>query len=54
MLGDIIQKVNDVQVSDYNELRDELEKYQVGESVTLNVLRDDRLVSINVLLEAVE
>ena len=54
ILGDIIQKVNGVKVSDYNELRDELERYQVGETVTLELVRDERKVTADVLLEAVD
>ena len=54
ILGDVIQKVNGVKVSDYNELRDELERYQVGETVTLELARDERRVTADVLLEAVE
>jgi S1-C subfamily serine protease len=54
VLGDIIRKVNGVTVSDYNELRDELERYQVGESVTLELVRDERSVTAEVLLEAID
>ena len=54
ILGDIILAVNGTSVPDYNAFRDELERYTVGESVTLTVLRDDRRVELPVLLEAME
>lgn len=52
VLGDIIQKVNGVMIKDYNELRDELERYKVGEAVSLEIIRDERSMSVDVLLEA--
>jgi S1-C subfamily serine protease len=54
VLGDIIVAVNDKKVSDYNGLRDELERYQVGESVTLTILRDGVEARLPVQLEAME
>ena len=54
VLGDIIIGVNEKKVSDYNTLRDELERYQVGETVTLAVIRDGVGVAIEVPLEAME
>ncbi|XOF32300.1 MAG: S1C family serine protease [Candidatus Electrothrix sp. YB6] len=53
ILGDIILAVNGVRIADYNKLRDEVEKYQVGESVTLTLLRDNRQVEVAVVLEAI-
>ncbi|WPD21486.1 MAG: trypsin-like peptidase domain-containing protein [Candidatus Electrothrix scaldis] len=52
ILGDIILGVNGVRITDYNQLRDEVEKYNVGDSVTLTLLRDNRQVDIDVVLEA--
>lgn len=54
ILGDIIVAVNDRQVADYNSLRDELERYQVGETVTLSLIRDGIETRLPVLLEALE
>ncbi|GAB4339734.1 MAG: trypsin-like peptidase domain-containing protein [Desulfobulbaceae bacterium] len=54
VLGDIIRKVNGVEVRDYNDLRDELERYEVGEAVTLEILRDDKVMQVEVLLEPLE
>ncbi|MCW5212802.1 trypsin-like peptidase domain-containing protein [Desulfobulbus sp. TB] len=52
ILGDIILGINGARVKDYNQLRDEVEKYQVGETVTLTLVRDNRQVDIDVVLEA--
>ncbi len=53
ILGDIILGVNGVRVRDYNQLRDEVEKYPVGKIVTLTLVRDNRQVDIDVTLEAI-
>ena len=52
VLGDIIQAVNGKPVSDYDTLRDELERYAVGEEVTLTLLRDSERADIPITLEA--
>ena len=54
ILGDIIVAVNGAPVETYDDLRNELDKYQIGDEVTLIVLRDDDHVKVNVLLEEVE
>jgi S1-C subfamily serine protease len=45
--------VNGKEVGDYNELRDELEKYDIGSTVTLTILRDDDYMPVEVVLEAI-
>lgn len=52
ILGDIILAVNDTPVRDYNSVRDELERYQVGETVQLVLYRDDQRLTVSVTLEA--
>jgi S1-C subfamily serine protease len=52
ILGDIILAVNGTPVEDYNSLRDEIERYRVGETVTLTLLRDNRRIEVPVTLEA--
>ncbi len=52
ILGDLIVAVNGAPVADWNQLRDELEKHQAGETVTLTLLRDERQVEVTVTLEA--
>ena len=52
ILGDVIQAVNGKQITDYNTLRDELEHYPVGESVTLTLNRDNSRIEVPVTLEA--
>ena len=54
ILGDIIVSVNGRKVDDYNSLRDELERYQVGEAVTLEIIRDGGSTTVAVPLEALE
>ncbi len=54
ILGDIIESVNDQSVSSYDDLRNEFDKYHVGDEVTLGVIRDEMRVSVNVRLEQVE
>ena len=52
--GDVIQKVNGETVRDYDSLRDIIEKYKVGESVTLTLLRDATVLEVAVTLDALE
>ncbi len=52
VLGDIILKVNGKTVNDYDGLRDALEQYDVGQTVTLTLLRDTTNVDVQVQLEA--
>jgi S1-C subfamily serine protease len=52
VLGDVIVAVNGKEVKDYDSLRDELERHEVGESVTLSLMRDTATVEVGVALEA--
>lgn len=52
VLGDVILAVNGKPVKEYDRLRDELERHEVGQSVTLTLLRDGGRVEVAVLLEA--
>ena len=52
VLGDVILAVNNKKVVDYDTLRDELEQYEVGQSVTLTLLRDSGTIDIQIPLEA--
>jgi S1-C subfamily serine protease len=54
ILGDIILAVNGVPVTSFNDLRDELEKYQIGDEVTLIVQRDEEHTKVKVRLEGTE
>lgn len=53
VLGDVIVAVNERKVGDYNELRDELERHDVGDTVTLTIERAGELVQVDIILEAV-
>jgi len=52
-LGDIIVAVDGHQVKNYDDLSRELERYKVGESVTLIVIRDKTPLEVKVELEDV-
>lgn len=54
ILGDIIESVNDEPVSSYDDLRNEFDKYRVGDEVKLGILRDERRIQVSVRLEQVE
>ncbi|MCP3891880.1 MAG: trypsin-like serine protease [Desulfobulbaceae bacterium] len=54
ILGDIIQAVNGSSVTSYDSLRNELEKYQIGDSVELRLVRENGVVSVAVTLEPSE
>jgi S1-C subfamily serine protease len=51
ILGDIILAVNGVPVKSYDDLRNELERYQVGDDVTLILQRDEEPIEVKVRLE---
>jgi S1-C subfamily serine protease len=53
ILGDIIQKINNQPVASFDELRNEFDKYRVGEEVTLRILRGREHISVRVKLEEV-
>lgn len=53
VLGDVIIAVNEREVKDYNELRDELERYGVGDTVTLTIERSGETMRVDIILEAV-
>ncbi|MFO7605070.1 MAG: trypsin-like peptidase domain-containing protein [Desulfurivibrionaceae bacterium] len=53
VLGDIIIAVDGNKVDDYDELRNELDKYEIGDRVKLIVIRDERPLELEVVLEEV-
>lgn len=52
-LGDIIVGVNGNPVTGIDDLRRELDQHQVGDEVTLKVIRDNQEFQVNVILDAV-
>lgn len=54
VLGDIIKTVNGRKVASYDDLRNEMDRYKVGDEVTLEILRDNQVIRISVVLEEVE
>lgn len=53
ILGDIILEVNGIPVRTYDELRNEFDKYKVGDTLPLLVNRAEKEITINVTLEEV-
>jgi S1-C subfamily serine protease len=54
LLGDIIVSVNGRPVSSYDDLRNEFDRYKIGEVVTLGIIRDDRKMTVSIRLEEVQ
>jgi len=54
IIGDIIESVNNKPVTSYDDLRNEFDKYHVGDEVTLGILRDEGHLKVRVRLERVE
>ncbi|MDZ7267184.1 MAG: trypsin-like peptidase domain-containing protein [candidate division KSB1 bacterium] len=50
-LGDIITGINGRRVTNFDELSNELERYQIGETVTVNILRGEDEMSVRVRLQ---
>ncbi|MBU0909410.1 MAG: trypsin-like peptidase domain-containing protein [Proteobacteria bacterium] len=53
LLGDIIVGVNGKPIKNLDDLRQEMERYQVGNEVTLKVIRDGKEFQVKVILDAV-
>jgi S1-C subfamily serine protease len=54
VLGDIIDSVEGVSVAPFDDLRNELEKFNVGDKVTLGVVRGEKRIYIEVSLELID
>lgn len=54
LLGDIIVSVNNRPVSSYDDLRNEFDKYRIGDRVTLGIVRDSGEQTVSVKLEEVQ
>ena len=53
-LGDIITAVDGKKIESPNDLFLALEKYKVGDSVNVTILRNDRTLQLRIVLEAVQ
>ncbi|MGV1099010.1 S1C family serine protease [Thiovibrio sp. JS02] len=53
ILGDIIVAVNEEEVASYDDLRNALDHYKVGEAVTLTIEREGQQLQVSVSLEEV-
>lgn len=54
VLGDIITSINSQPISSYDDLRNEFDRYKVGDEVTLEIIRDEQRISLSIILEGVE
>ena len=50
-VGDIIRKINNVEINTFDELRKEIEKYKEKDKITLEVLRHDKLIECYSVLQ---
>jgi S1-C subfamily serine protease len=53
VLGDVILAVDGRKVSSYDDLRNAMDSYKVGDTVVLTIERDDRQMQLSVVLEEV-
>ena len=54
VLGDIIRGIAGKQVSDYDDIRNELEKYSVGDEVVVNIIRDGQEMDLTLRLTVLQ
>ena len=54
ILGDIIQAVNNETVESYDDLRNEADKFHIGDEVTLSILRGEEYLQVRLRLEEIE
>ena len=54
VLGDIIMAINGVPVESYDDLRNELDRYHIGDEVTLIILRGEEHKELTLRLEEIE
>ena len=54
ILGDIIQAVNGEAIESYDDLRNEVDKFHIGDEVTLSILRGVEQLEVSLRLEEIE
>ena len=54
ILGDIIVSINNKPISSYDDLRNEFDKYKIGDVINLGIVRNNRNMTISVNLEEVQ
>jgi len=52
-IGDVITRINDLEVRTLNEVKDALEPFNVGDEVRVTFIRDDRVRSVGVRLRCI-
>ena len=50
LIGDVIVGINEHKVKDYDDLYNALDRYRVGDEVTVKIMRDGKLTSVKVQL----
>jgi len=50
ILGDVIQSINGIAVESFSDLTDQLEQYEIGDTVTIDVLRGGDVVTLSIQL----
>jgi S1-C subfamily serine protease len=53
ILGDIIKSINNKPINDYDDLRNELDKYKVDDEITLELMRQGEQIQLLVRLEEI-
>lgn len=53
IFGDIIKSINNNKITSYNDLRNEMDRYRVGDQVILEIMRDNKLIHYPITLEEV-
>nr|MBF0222368.1 trypsin-like peptidase domain-containing protein [Desulfobulbaceae bacterium] len=52
-LGDIIKAINGKKITSFDDLRNELDNYKIGDQVTVEIIRDGMIRSVQIILEEV-
>ncbi len=50
---DIIKSINNIVITDYNSIINEISKYDIGDKITLNVMRDNKIIECYAVLKEI-
>lgn len=53
VLGDIIKAINDTPITSFDDLRNELGRYRIGDRITVEIIRDGMSQKVQIILEEV-
>ncbi len=54
ILGDIIKEIENIKVRSYEDIRTELERYRVGEEISVTIEREGEIIHVTMLLESIQ